>query len=183
MILYAAFLRKNTHERDDINAMKGLHRARKRLDEVRDGVRTAYRKVQTNVTKNNYQLGEYVTVFLAPEYFFARDCESQHRFIERGEKHDIVRGLANLSRECPGTVLVPGTVPWWRPLYQGDGDDERKDKLETRIRKAKTKWQRIGIPYPSLPGWGFSTLIENNAEKLPDKESPDWDKGNETFKR
>jgi hypothetical protein len=175
MILYAAFLRKDTLTPDNISAMKGLHRARRRLDQLRQGVRAAYERVQTDISTHPPQPGDYLTVFLAPEYFFARDCESQHRFIEREEKHDIVRGLAALSLECPRTLLIPGTVPWWRPLYQGVDDNDRVAELRRRIHSAKIKQKTsMGCRYPRLPGWGFATPSNNVARP---KASADWDQG------
>jgi predicted amidohydrolase len=168
MYLYAGFMRKDTLTPDPISAMKGLHRSRNRLDELRRAVRYVHQQARTDIQNNHYAAGNYLTVFLAPEYFFARDCEHQNRFIEKGEKQDIVRGLANLSRECPGTLIVPGTVPWWRPLYQGlrkhsQSNQNRKTKVDNRVQAADQLYNNLGYISPLYKGWSVATPTDNQA--------------------
>jgi len=169
MNLYAAFMNKDTLTSDPISAMKGLHRARRRLEELARCVRSAYRDARADVKTNHHQQGDYLTVFLAPEYFFARECDHHRRFIEQGEKQEVVRGLIRLSQECPDTLIVPGTVPCWRPLYRSDPtkDAARRVKVLTRITDAVNQYG-----FDESRGWAFATPTKHDANAPPDVRDP-----------
>src|SRR5262249_50902190 len=99
----------------------------------------------------------YLIVLLAPEYFFARDPSAQKRFINQDIKRYVVDRLRALGGQHLDMIIVPGTVPWWRPAHQGNAttDTARVQKSVARIQAGKAAtWDDDN--YLGLKGWSYS---------------------------
>jgi hypothetical protein len=180
MIIYSVVMSKDTLAGDTINDLDGLDRSEARLKELSRTVLAAHTAVKADVAAKGHTKGNYLTVFLAPEYYFAKKPSAHTRFIEQGEKRHVVARLIKLSEECPDTLIVPGTVPWWRPAYQGDDatDKARVDRIAKRYQDARGYNYDSDSNYLNGVGWtharsGMNTHQGTNWAPAVDTSSAD----------
>lgn len=83
---------------------------------------------------------EIRAILTAPEYFFAKDPRQGSRHYSKKESDFIQEGLAFLSSQYKGVLLIPGTVAWKQPAFK----------------------------YPKIPS-GFKSFVKNFIEHLDDK--------------
>lgn len=90
-------------------------------------------------------------IFVAPEYLFAYPSKGDNhaygdqRHLNENDKTNLLKRLEEKSKNCPGLVIIPGTVAWEKTLWRPDdranhkkGANANKPKSISRAEKAIT---------------------------------------------
>jgi hypothetical protein len=101
----------------------------------------------TSYEQHDHCLG----IFVAPEYFFARegggDWDGVDRFRSRPvtdlTKNYIVERLRHASADHPGILFFPGTIAWKKPLDRAPGERKRDPATGLRTGPVKTDNRRL----------------------------------------
>jgi predicted amidohydrolase len=156
MYLYAATFSPNTLAPKTV-ALGSMAQAITQFTALEKAVRDVRAAVDSDLLKRAKKREPYLIVLLAPEYFFARDPAQCKRFISQDIKKYVVEQLRSLSSQRLDMLIVPGTVPWQRPAYQGDTtkDTARVQRALGRIQTAKG-YNLRDDNYLGLRGWSYS---------------------------
>ena len=99
----------------------------------------------------NEQHDNCVGIFVAPEYFFARegggDWDGVDRFrsrpVDQFTKDDIVGRLRHASLDHPNILFFPGTIAWKKSLDRAPGERKRDPATGWRIGPIKNTDRRV----------------------------------------
>lgn len=119
-------------------------------------------KLHAYLTKNgNYAFKqEFVAIITAPEYFFAKDHQSERQYDEH-EARSIEKSLAQLSAHYKKILIIPGTIAWKKNV----------------LPKKENKYQENSSAYQTL----YSAEKMNEKDYLDDKRSRGINKNKDDY--